>query len=199
MIFKFAFRNVLRNRKRSFLTALTIFFAAIVVGMAQSWTNGMLGVYIDNFIKYQTGHIRVTTEEFTNREKFMPVDELVYDSDELITKLAKTEGVKAVRERIRFNILLGNSNTTTNALGMGIDLLDNEFNLKRKLKAGKISSEIFKRLKGLPTYVSFDIDSIDPAYAPGIGIPSPGGLTPREVYSLVHGFEKLNIMRRIYD
>ena len=139
MIFKFALRNVLRNKKRSFLTALTIFFAAIIVGMAQSWVNGMLGVYINNFTKYQTGHIRITTEEFTNREKFKPVDELVYDSDDLIKKIKKTKGIKSIRERIQFSILLGSSNTTTDALGIGINLNDNEFNLKNKLKSGKVT------------------------------------------------------------
>ena len=31
-----------------------------------------------------------------------------------------------------------------------------------------------------PTYLSFDIDSVDPAYAPGTGTPEVGGLTSVE-------------------
>ena len=34
-------------------------------------------------------------------------------------------------------------------------------------------------------YVSFDVDVLDPAYAPGTGTPEPAGLTPREVFPLV--------------
>ena len=34
-------------------------------------------------------------------------------------------------------------------------------------------------------YISFDIDTIDPAYVPGTGTPEPGGLTPREVFPLI--------------
>ena len=34
-------------------------------------------------------------------------------------------------------------------------------------------------------YISFDMDTIDPAFAPGTGTPEPGGLTPREVFPLV--------------
>ena len=34
-------------------------------------------------------------------------------------------------------------------------------------------------------YVSFDIDTIDPGFAPGTGTPEPGGLNPREVFPLV--------------
>ncbi len=139
MIIKFAFRNVLRNKKRSFLTVLTILLAAILVSFMQSWVNGLLGVYIDNFARYMTGHVRITSEEFTKRQKFMPVDELIFSPGEIIEKVKKIDGVRAVRERIRFGILLGNKDTTIQAIGMGIDLRNNEFNLKEKLTNGNIS------------------------------------------------------------
>jgi arginase family enzyme len=35
-------------------------------------------------------------------------------------------------------------------------------------------------------YVSLDVDGIDPAFAPGVSHPEPGGLTVREVLSLIH-------------
>ena len=136
MLFKFALRNIMRNKKRSFFTTLTIFFAAIVVGFAQSWTNGLINVYIENFTRYQTGHIRICTAEFSKREKFMPVDELITGSEKLIEKLRGLEQVRAVRERIRFGILVGKDETTTEAMGMGIDLNDNEFDLSNKIKTG---------------------------------------------------------------
>jgi agmatinase len=34
-------------------------------------------------------------------------------------------------------------------------------------------------------FISFDIDSLDPAYAPGTGTPEPGGLTTREAFPIV--------------
>jgi agmatinase len=34
-------------------------------------------------------------------------------------------------------------------------------------------------------FLSFDIDSVDPAYAPGTGTPEAGGLTPREVFRIL--------------
>src|SRR5215471_10413948 len=36
-----------------------------------------------------------------------------------------------------------------------------------------------------PAYISFDIDSLDPAYAPGTGTPEPGGLTTLEAQRLI--------------
>lgn len=35
-------------------------------------------------------------------------------------------------------------------------------------------------------FLSFDIDSVDPAYAPGTGTPEAGGLTPREALRMLH-------------
>ena len=38
-----------------------------------------------------------------------------------------------------------------------------------------------------PVYLSFDIDSLDPAFAPGTGTPEAGGLTSREALKLLRG------------
>lgn len=45
-----------------------------------------------------------------------------------------------------------------------------------------------------PVYVSFDVDGLDPAYAPGTGTPEVGGLTPREVQTLLHGMAGLDVI-----
>jgi agmatinase len=43
----------------------------------------------------------------------------------------------------------------------------------------------FARLRGGPLYCSFDIDAVDPAYAPATGTPEVGGLTSWEAVTLV--------------
>lgn len=54
--------------------------------------------------------------------------------------------------------------------------------------------------KGAKTvWLSFDIDSIDPAFAPGTGTPEPGGLLPREVFKMVRiaareGFQGMELV-----
>jgi guanidinopropionase len=45
-----------------------------------------------------------------------------------------------------------------------------------------------------PTYISFDVDGLDPAYAPGTGTPEAGGLTPREAQAILHGLNGLDII-----
>lgn len=41
------------------------------------------------------------------------------------------------------------------------------------------------RIGASPAYISFDIDCVDPAYAPGTGTPSVGGFTSAEVFGLL--------------
>jgi guanidinopropionase len=43
-------------------------------------------------------------------------------------------------------------------------------------------------------YVSFDIDAIDPSYAPGTGTPEIGGLTTREAQALIRELNGLDIL-----
>jgi guanidinopropionase len=45
-----------------------------------------------------------------------------------------------------------------------------------------------------PTYISFDVDGLDPAYAPGTGTPEAGGLTPREAQAILHGLRGADIV-----
>jgi agmatinase len=45
-----------------------------------------------------------------------------------------------------------------------------------------------------PTYLTFDIDVVDPAYAPGTGTPSVGGFTSAEILALLRRMRGLNIV-----
>jgi guanidinopropionase len=45
-----------------------------------------------------------------------------------------------------------------------------------------------------PTYVSFDVDFLDPVYAPGTGTPEIGGATTYEAQQLIRGLQGLNLI-----
>jgi guanidinopropionase len=44
------------------------------------------------------------------------------------------------------------------------------------------------------TYVSFDVDALDPVYAPGTGTPEIGGMTTLEAQHVVRGLRGLNLI-----
>lgn len=52
----------------------------------------------------------------------------------------------------------------------------------------------FERLRGGKVYCSFDIDAVDPAYAPGTGTPEVGGLTSYEALGLVRALRGLDLV-----
>lgn len=45
-----------------------------------------------------------------------------------------------------------------------------------------------------PVYVSFDIDGLDPAYAPGTGTPEIGGLTTHQAQRMIRGLRGLDLV-----
>ncbi len=57
-----------------------------------------------------------------------------------------------------------------------------------------VGEKINNTLKNKPVYLTFDIDSLDPAYAPGTGTPEIGGLTTPQAIELIRSFKGLNII-----
>ena len=65
-----------------------------------------------------------------------------------------------------------------------------------QVKAGGIASTIEQVRRTLtgPAYMTFDIDGVDPAFAPGTGTPEIGGLTSHEAQHLVRGLAGLTLV-----
>ena len=58
----------------------------------------------------------------------------------------------------------------------------------------RLMKDIRYKIGDHPTYISFDIDGIDPSVAPGTGTPEPGGLTIVQALEIVRGCRSLNIV-----
>ena len=55
--------------------------------------------------------------------------------------------------------------------------------------------EVARRVVGDgPTYISFDVDGLDPVYAPGTGTPEIGGITTLEAQQLLRGLRGLHLV-----
>lgn len=62
---------------------------------------------------------------------------------------------------------------------MGVTLIPSA--TAHRWTGSQLADEIGSRLGGDALHISLDIDSLDPSYAPGTGVPSAGGLTSREL------------------
>ena len=57
-----------------------------------------------------------------------------------------------------------------------------------------LMAEVRDRLGGGPVYLSFDIDGIDPAFAPGTGTPEIGGLTTVQALEIIRGCRGIDLV-----
>ena len=57
-----------------------------------------------------------------------------------------------------------------------------------------LMAEVRERVGGGPVYLSFDIDGLDPAYAPGTGTPEIGGLTVPQGLEIIRGLRGLDLI-----
>jgi agmatinase len=57
-----------------------------------------------------------------------------------------------------------------------------------------VIEEIKKRVGNHPVFLTFDIDFVDPAYAPGTGTPEVGGFTSRETLYMLRKLKDLNFV-----
>lgn len=57
-----------------------------------------------------------------------------------------------------------------------------------------VVAEIHQRVGTRPCYLTFDIDAVDPAFAPGTGTPEVGGFSSREVLQMVRGLRGLQLV-----
>lgn len=55
-------------------------------------------------------------------------------------------------------------------------------------------NDFLARLGGHPTYLTFDVDVVDPAFAPGTGTPSVGGLSSSEAIALLQRLRGVNLV-----
>lgn len=76
------------------------------------------------------------------------------------------------------------------AAGMRVVFMDEV----TRLGVAAVGEEALRVVGSEPTYLSFDIDSIDPAFAPGTGTPEIGGLTSVEALTLLRALRGVRLM-----
>ncbi|MGH2872693.1 MAG: agmatinase [Solirubrobacteraceae bacterium] len=74
---------------------------------------------------------------------------------------------------------------------MGFEVID--CNELRRLSATpeRYRERVLERVGEGPLYMSFDIDALDPAFAPGTGTPEPGGLSTAQAFTLLEELSAL--------
>ncbi len=109
-------------------------------------------------------------------------------------RLSVEDGLLDPKRTIQIGIR-GGQNTLeglafSNDSGMRVVMMD-EFS---DVGVDAVIAEARKVVGDGPTYISFDVDGLDPVYAPGTGTPEIGGITTVEALKLLRGLRGLNLV-----
>lgn len=75
---------------------------------------------------------------------------------------------------------------------MGVHVLDAPWVHENGVRA--TIAKIIEIVGARPAYFTFDVDSLDPAFAPGTGTPVPGGLSTAQALSIIRGLTSIDMV-----
>ena len=81
---------------------------------------------------------------------------------------------------------------TTNPDTLGFNIFDGPWVHEHGIAA--VVEETRSIVADRPVYLTFDIDCLDPSYAPGTGTPVCGGLTTHQAMSIIRGLSGINLI-----
>lgn len=136
-LFKLAYRNFLRNKRRSIISGISISIAVALIIFTKSYISGITNNISDNIVRLLTGHIQIMTREYERRERLMPLSEAIELTPEFYA-LLQEQDIEHISPRIKFGVLLGREELSIPALGYGIDpLVEKEISgLQKRIISG---------------------------------------------------------------
>lgn len=120
LIFTLAWRNLWRNRKRTFITMSSVFFAVILAILFFSMEQGSYERMIDSLVKYSTGYIQV--QDVLYHEEPSIDHAMLFDEDIEALLEKYDEEISFHVPRLQSFALAATENTTRGSMVTGIDV-----------------------------------------------------------------------------
>ena len=136
---KLAWRNVWRNRRRTFIAISSIVFSVLLASWMRSMQEGSYTSMIDNVVKFYSGYLQVQDSAYWNERT---LDNGFEASEELISKIESVDQVTLVSQRVESFALAANKMFSKPAMVMGIEPeAENKItNISKKIKTGEFLS-----------------------------------------------------------
>lgn len=118
---KIAFRNIFRNKVRSYITLGAIAFGCISLILTGGFINDTFIKLRESLIHSQFGHIQIYKEGYFEKGSSKPFDYLIENYRDLEKHIRDIPHVKNIANRLQFSGLLSNGENTISFLGQGVD------------------------------------------------------------------------------
>ena len=122
-ILKMAFRDLGRNRRRSFFSALAVGGGLALLILMSSVIEGEMGSAIESAINLQTGHIQIRAATYDENKSSLKWEDLVSNPDEIVNKIAALDQVETATPRLYASGFLSSGTQSAGARITGVDLL----------------------------------------------------------------------------
>lgn len=99
-LFKLAFRNLGRNRRRSFFSALALGMGLAILLLMASVLDGEMRQAMEATIRLQSGHLQVRASTYNEDRTSLAWQDLIENPDEMAKKIANLEPVAAATPRL---------------------------------------------------------------------------------------------------
>ncbi len=120
-LFKMAFRDLGRNRRRSFFSALAVGVGLALLILMSSVVEGEMGTALEDAIRLQSGHIQIRAMSYDENRSSLKWEDLVADPEQIASQIAKYPQVKAATPRLYASGFLSSGNQSAGARIVGID------------------------------------------------------------------------------
>ncbi len=100
MLLKLAFRNCLRNKRRTVITGLSILVAVLIVLIVMSFMYSCIGDMVDNERRFSLGDVRIRMGKYSEYESLMPLQFYIEDCDGIKDELLAIDGVSGAEALI---------------------------------------------------------------------------------------------------
>ncbi|MCR4337260.1 MAG: ABC transporter permease, partial [Candidatus Omnitrophica bacterium] len=117
-ILKIAWRNILRNRRRSLITLSAIGFGLGALIFLRSFVDGVHQQMIDNQTSLITGHIQIHQKGFYQQPQ---LERNIQNAEEIVRMIGQYNKVKAVSSRIKATALVSSSESSAGVALLGVD------------------------------------------------------------------------------
>lgn len=125
-----AFRNILRNPRRTILNVIALGLGMSIMLASLGWMRGYFSTLYNGMINLDTGHVQLLHRDYLDEERRMPLDLVIDDYQNVRSELTRRSGVVAVSGRIHYDLELGNGREYMPMRGRGIDF-DHETDITR--------------------------------------------------------------------
>lgn len=116
-----AFRNVIRQRRRSLFALATICGGVIALMLAGGFTQWIFDNMRESTIHAQLGHVQIVRPGFFDKGLADPYSYLLPKDDPLIERIRQTEGVRTITPRLVFTGLISHEESSIGFSGEGVD------------------------------------------------------------------------------